>query len=84
MILTGIRLYLIVVLIYIFLMINDIEHLFTYFLSSCIFIQILCSFCFKKENCLLILLLKCTSFLHILNIDQLLDILILVVTYVII
>ena len=72
-----------VVLIYISLMINDIEHLLTYLLSTCTSIQIVCSFCFKKENCVIFLLLSCTSFLHILNINKLLDI-ILVVTYVII
>ena len=82
-ILTSIRLYLMVVLIYISLMINDIEHLLTYLLSTCTSIQIVCSFCFKKENCVIFLLLSCTSFLHILNINKLLDI-ILVVTYVII
>ena len=72
-ILTGLRLYIIVILVCMFFMITEVEHLFMYLLAICMSLEKFLSDLLPIFNQLIFLLLSCMSSLYILDINTLID-----------
>ena len=72
-ILTGLRLYIIVVLVCMFFMITEVEHLFMYLLTICMSLEKFLSDLLPIFNQLIFLLLSCMSSLYIWDINTLID-----------